>query len=356
MGLERNNSFDALRLVGALIVIVGHAVIISGEPSILIGSVPLQTIGVILFFAISGFLITHSWLSDSNPTRFIARRSLRIFPGLIATVVLTAFVIGPIASTEGLTSYFRHGWTYGYVVLNSLLVTTWSIPSVFEDLPLKGQVNGSLWTLPIEFLLYLAVPALALARRSPITRFLLFFGATSVVYLAVLRPELFRFSFGGVDIGHGIRLAPYFIVGSALRLTDFPNWRRSLRTGARILSMGIVAVWSLQALDHPWLLALAAIPIALLTIDLGCSSTLSSAALQRFGDISYGTYLWAFPIQQLIQLRLDVGPWSNIAIATPVTVVLAFLSWHLIEKPCLRLKPKAVRQTPDGTLATLGQG
>src|ERR1700749_4903885 len=102
----RHNNFDALRLVAAIFVIFSHSfliaegtqnnewlILLTGNQSI------LGLTGVFVFFAISGFLVTQSFEQSPNPRHFLAKRALRIFPGLFVATWVSAWVLGPLVST-----------------------------------------------------------------------------------------------------------------------------------------------------------------------------------------------------------------------------------------------------------------
>lgn len=339
--LPKSNSFDSLRLLGSLLVLIGHSMIVSGDKAPNIGDIPLHSLGVVIFFVISGFLITQSWMSDRNAIRFLQKRALRIFPALVIVVTVTALLIGPLASSEPPSDYFRHGWTYRYILSNSVLITVWGLPGVFTTLPIAGQANGSLWTLPIEFGLYLIVPLIvffnrAVARASIVAIIIL---AIAIVLAKQRFPEIFTSNLMGIDVGKGLALAPYFLIGSALRLANFADWSSNIRILAFLASAIVVVVWALFAGELAWAIAVAIFPMAILVVHVGLSDWLSSRYLRQIGDLSYGLYLWSFPMQQLIKLYFD-GHWMhNLALSLPISLALAYASWHLIERTALRYKP-----------------
>src|ERR1700712_1089174 len=98
---SHSNSFDALRLLAAVAVVVGHAYILTGAgpqtPTIL--GIGAHVLGVAAFFAISGFLVTDSWLRSPQPSVFFPNRALRILPGLAFVVLATILIIGPVFTT-----------------------------------------------------------------------------------------------------------------------------------------------------------------------------------------------------------------------------------------------------------------
>lgn len=168
----QNNNFDLLRFIGAALVLFGHSFVFLGRPEPLaFGWLPYGPLGVYMFFTISGFLIVKSWNYDPCWYRFLARRALRIFPALAVCILLTLFVLGPALTTVSLTDYFRNPATYLYL-LNVILLPIYSLPGVFADNTFPNAVNGSLWSLPLEFALYLSVAGVGLliGRWRPLAR------------------------------------------------------------------------------------------------------------------------------------------------------------------------------------------
>jgi len=194
--MPRHNNFDALRLLAALVVLVGHSWPLSGHGSApTIAGVPVFTVAVWVFFSLSGFLVTTSWERDPSVGRFLARRAGRIFPALVVIVVVTVVAIGPAVSTMTHAGYWASPTTWIYLS-NITLVASYELPGVFEGLP-RPVVNGSLWTLGPEFCCYLVVMAVGLCARRlrPATKAVVYGGAGAVLAtlsllpLAALRPS-----------------------------------------------------------------------------------------------------------------------------------------------------------------------
>jgi peptidoglycan/LPS O-acetylase OafA/YrhL len=157
--INRNN-LNVVRLGAAILVLYGHSFIFLGLPNPLFLSwLPLGVLGVYIFFTISGYLITESWDRDPNLLRFIARRMLRIFPGLIVCVFLSILVLGPVFTTLPLKKYLESQYTWGYLK-NIGLYITYYLPGLFETNRVPNAVNGSLWSLPVEFLMYIFIAIL----------------------------------------------------------------------------------------------------------------------------------------------------------------------------------------------------
>ena len=149
------NNFEFLRISAALLVLVSHHYPLSnlGEPG-LPGVISLGGVAVMVFFSISGFLVTQSWLSDPNAFRFAWRRILRIWPALITVVLLSTLILGPIVTNLTVFDYFAHRATWDY--LRTLIMEIhFPLPGVFTNNPGGSSVNGSLWTIPFEVRCYL---------------------------------------------------------------------------------------------------------------------------------------------------------------------------------------------------------
>ena len=159
------NSLDLLRLGAAIMVLYSHQYALLGlaEPAFL-GLNSFGGVGVALFFFLSGFLVSASWERDPDIVRFFTRRSLRIFPGLWFVFVLSFFLLGPLLTTLPLDDYFSSTTTWRYLG-TAALVSSNVLPGVFADNPMPLVINGSLWSLPVEFLCYGTVAALGLMPR-----------------------------------------------------------------------------------------------------------------------------------------------------------------------------------------------
>ncbi len=330
----RDNNFDALRLLAAVSVIFSHSFLIAegtqeGEPLIwLTGRQSILGLcGVFVFFAISGFLVTQSWEATQSAPRYLAKRCLRIFPGLIVALVVSAFVLAPMVTTLPLGAYLAHPEPYRYVAGNAALsVKIHELPGVmFVDNPVGLEINGSLWTLRYEFLMYLMVMALGLAR--------LLRPWTCAVLLALGMACVGLPAFGALG-GSGWLLS-FFAVGMLLyqlRHTRIFDFRVAL------------AALALLAISVPLRQFILLFPLTgcYLALWLARHPRLPKLRAGRWGDLSYGLYIYGWPSEQLV-IWLKGGHaswWQVFAGGLAVATALAFASWHLIEAPALRLKPR----------------
>jgi len=329
---HRINSFDALRLVGALLVILGHGFILSGHLDELpiVGGLAVNVMGVVIFFTISGYLIWKSWYSSSSWQSFTAARLLRIVPALAVVVVVTTFVMGPLVSTLSPGSYFASGETWRYLTNVFIVDPQYQLPGVFLSQPVSDAVNGSLWTLRAELLCYVAVPVTALLPRSwrkfvlaPVGILLIWFGLTSSVFVLDSNLTMAGFYWG------------FFALGACAAEV---KWKPRL---APLVSLVLVAAWlllttsSIPAMNVAGLICFAGL---VLTVGLMNIPVVRDAA--KFGDLSYGIYLLAFPIQQLMFLCLPaLTIWQSMSAVTLASAALAIVLWWTIEVRALRAKP-----------------
>lgn len=322
---RRDNNFDALRIAAALFVIVGHGYALTGRhaESPALGDVRLEYLGVSIFFVISGYLITGSWERSRSVGQYVSSRALRIAPLLFLVILLSTFVMGPVVTTA--PDYFANPETWGYLV-NLVLLPADGLPGVFDANPYPGVVNGSVWTLRAEVICYLVVLLLGLLPRVPQVIGFAVFGAGSIALVL-----LETVTIAGSSISAAAGTWVYFAIAALVRLL-VP--RSALRPGIAGI---VLVVWVIAAVVAPsiatpllWL----ALPYVVLSIGLASTPGVRRAA--RFGDLSYGLYLWAFPVQQLVVLTIGVLPLAvNVPLVALLTAVLAYASWHLLEKRAL---------------------
>ena len=326
--VQNQNNFDALRIAAAVAVLVSHSFPIAhgsgaAQPLSVLsrGQTELGSISVLIFFVISGYLITRSFDRAPVASRFLKARALRIFPALFVVLLLTVAVLGPAVTTLPLRAYFGHPGTAWYLPNNlSLFRMQYTLPGVFEHGPGPKVVNGSLWTLQYEFAMYLVVLALGVAG-------LLNRAVVLALWLVVLLLDLLWMG------GAYVRFASPFLAGATLYF-----WRDRVPLDGRLALLGLVAVAASMQVGG-FRIAFATFG-AYLTLYVALSPSVRLPNLARRGDLSYGIYIFAWPVQRLAaDLPGPFATWYwNIAISLPLVLGLAWLSWHLVEKPALALK------------------
>lgn len=348
--LERGqNNFDLVRLIAAAAVIVGHSFIIASgdgdlEPLSGVSAFTLGQHAVNVFFVLSGLLVAASLDRNSGTIAFMGGRVLRVFPGLVMCVLLLTLVMGPLVSSLDAVSYFTSGQTWRYLVLTLSLATGHApLPGVFETLPASGWVDVSLWTLKYEMMCYVALAllsAMGLWLRP---------GLLAAGFACLVAAQLARLFY--VDVNHFgvadqvLRFLTCFFIGAGA-------WR--LRDRLRLSPAG--AALAIAALTLSWGTALEPLTtyFALAYLVL-CFSALPLGPMRRLcgrGDLSYGVYIYGWPLGQLVLLSTPgLGP-VGLAVATLILAApVAALSWIMVEKPALALK----RRLPSQPVAVILQ-
>jgi peptidoglycan/LPS O-acetylase OafA/YrhL len=353
----RQNNFDALRLVAAVSVIFSHSFLIAegtqnNEPLIrLTGNQSILGLaGVFVFFAISGFLVTQSFEQTGNPLHFLAKRALRIFPGLFMATLLSAFVLGPLVTDLSLGAYLSRAEPYQYVLGNTLLdQTVHELPGVwFADTPVGLEVNGSLWTLRAEFVMYLMVLMLGMLRLLTLRMLflLLAFGMVSLHFNML--DELEKWGWLFQVLSGWAWLLGFFAAGMILY-----KLHHTRIFDGRVALLAFAGL----ALSIPLCQFILLFPAfgCYLALWLALNPRLPVIPAARFGDLSYGLYIYGWPVEQAV-MWLTGGRaawWQVFVIALPAAGAIAFVSWHLVERQMLRLKPASRR--PAGRYAPAPQ-
>jgi peptidoglycan/LPS O-acetylase OafA/YrhL len=327
----QSNGLNAVRLMLASGVIIWHSFPLTGRS---IEFLPLRQLlaegWVDGFFAASGFLIVASWVRRPDWVAFLTARVLRIMPAFWTCLIMTGFLFVPLVLLIANIALPAGYWASAasYLSSNALLrMHQYDIAGTPFGVPLAGTWNGSLWTLWWEFLCYLAVMALGVLRLTQ-RRWSL-----ELVFL-------FAFA-GSVLVGAGV-VENYYYVNAARFGVMFAAGALIYRHRARIPVNWTLAVLSVVLVGAAaWLpnyRVVAAIPLAYLVIVFG--AVLRHPAFRLRNDISYGVYVYAFPVQQaLAVLGLQLlPPLVFAAAAVRPTVLLAAGSWWLVEKPSLRLR------------------
>ena len=338
--IEREaNNFDLLRILFAWFVIVSHSYVLNGMgESDPLGQVTsnyliLSFIGVKGFFVISGYLILQSLTRSKSILDYLTKRILRIFPGLIVVLLLTIAVVYFIYPPSTLPYLFNPD-IYKYFLGNLLLFTPhFYIPGVFDHLPSKA-INGSLWTIEFEFLFYLVLLLLfPIKKNTKMLRWALLGIMTLFTIGNVCYPTTLLSIKKPIPLDLVFDLGIYFITGSYLACLDWKNWAQS--KSIFIGSLVLFAIMIFFKIDRAWLFT--CLPFIILYIGQQ-PSKFATWIHQKLGDPSYGIYLYAFPIQQLIVYYCKPSTFELFLYASIGAFAFGILSWKLVEKKALTLK------------------
>lgn len=330
----RDNNFNLIRFAAAVAVIYDHSyLVLLGEmkgwvlPFVEAGNLGWYAVNI--FFILSGFLVTRSWLSRPNIVSFCVGRSLRLFPGLATAAVVMAFVVGPIICLCMHEEYFSDLRTWLYVPLTaSLLSPTQTLPFVFDALPRDSIVNNPLWTLRYEALSYIALGLIGLvgllsSRARSLAMTLVFFG----IYLIVTTGTDWRVHSPFID--SLMRFWLCFFLGTMVCLIAD---RLVLKPSVAVL-LFVAAGLTHGSSAYEFVLQSA------LTYGLFWVALVPDGSIRRFneiGDYSYGLYIYAWPIQQIaVMIAPEVSPLTLFAAVAPTILLAAMASWHWVERPAL---------------------
>lgn len=349
----RANSFGFLRLSFALLVIVSHAFALGGfnhfeDPfgTWTKGQTDLGSISVFGFFVISGYLVTRSYAESGTAVRYLWKRILRIFPGFLVCLAVTAFIFGPLAFRAQyghFAGYFsiQIDTPFGYIYHNArLTMHQWNIGNLLASTPYQNDPNshaqafdGSLWTLIYEFKCYLGVAVLGcvgiLWRSRPAV--LAICTALWIMQIKILHsPDAFSHVpfFSDSNL---LKLAFVFSLGTVLYL-----YREDIPISNTLAAVSFVAI--IVSLREGFFFQFGILAFAYSC--LWCAARLPIRNIERLGDYSYGIYIYGFIVEQMLSVygaqRWGFFPYVLLAII--LSFICAAASWFLVEKQFIGFK------------------
>ncbi|WP_445170666.1 acyltransferase family protein [Mycolicibacterium sp. Dal123E01] len=349
----RNNTLNAWRLILATGVIVSHSWPLTGYLESQIPAPVAQLLGYVWvdgFFTVSGFLITWSWFRNPRVRDYVVARGLRILPGLWVCLAVIAFVLAPISvAIQGGSpaKLLLSREPFAFVLLNSAVVQLkQGVGDTPQGIPWPGQWDGSLWTLTFEVACYVAVAVLGVTRLLsrqwciPVLFALAVWWAVSLpsptTFTAVMADRTSQPDLATVALivqGQAARFSIMFLAGVLLY-----QHRNKIPARWSLVATSAVVVGAASFL--PDYRIVAAIPLAYLIIVSG--ALIRAKRLSLRNDISYGVYIYAWPVQQLLVVcgLTLLHPMVFAVCAALATVPLAALSWFVVEKPALALKSR----------------
>jgi len=353
----RRNAFGFLRLVLAVLVIFSHSFPLGGFgidalETYTHGKHTIGLVAVAMFFVLSGFLITRSASRSPSVFRFLWHRFLRIFPGYWVCLIVCAFIFAPLIAYVEYGTFLRvfaapRTPPHAYVLQNAALfhlndfsflgvvnISPQSIAGLLLRNPVPHVLNGSLWTLPLEVACYLGVAMLALfglVQRGRLIILASFVGLWLLYAYSYLYPESFIRWIPVPGLHLFIPLAVSFSAGCLCFV-----YREKIPSSVWIFATCL----ALLALSLPFRVFGLATPIFLTYAFLWLAFNLPFSRFEAKGDFSYGTYIYAFPVQQILSLAgaQEEGFIVYFGASLLITSLLAILSYRLVEAPCLRWK------------------
>lgn len=319
-----SNSFNLVRLIAGTGVIFGHSFVLLGkkqqEPiAALTGFTYSAGISVYVFFMISGIFVTQSFAKDPSLLAFAIKRFFRIWPALIVCLFLTA--VATVSILDNMDRLVYDPSVYEYIVNNAVLSMTWGIPGIYDGRP-DGAINGSLWSLLLEVKMYVFVAVVGVmgvvATKNALLPVVCMLGALVPTFPALVG------STGPSDYAHFVIPVLYFLLGMGLYASR----------DSAIFSTATVPISFAIYLGTHGLTSQISFHLLIVSCTLWFATSPLARKIRLPGDYSYGVYLYGFPIQQIvISIYPEIGPYNLFFIAFVVALVLAALSWRIIERP-----------------------
>lgn len=327
-----------MRLLFAVFVLITHSYKISGVNetdwlhTLTNRQVYFSYIGLNGLFALSGYLIFQSLCRSKNPFDYYWKRILRIFPALFVVLVLTIF-LGSIVYSGNLNSYIYSASMQSYLPNNlSLLKIQYDIEGIFENNPLKKMINGSLWSISYEFAMYLSLSLLFYCNLTYKKI------AVTVILLFLLIIRLFfntkAAEFNGILNGtYFLELAVYFYAGcflAAIQIERIGKNELIFLICVLLLTLSVNFQFYHSTKFFIW-------PVLVISGGLAYISWIEKLT-SSIGDLSYGVYLYAFPVQQTLMYYFNLKTLPLLICSLIISLAFAWLSWNIIEKNAIKLK------------------
>jgi peptidoglycan/LPS O-acetylase OafA/YrhL len=337
---RNNNNFDFLRVFAALCITFTHSFNLlkldNDEPLMLFSNhvIDFSFVGLSIFFSISGYLIAKSAIESTSFKNYIWKRFLRIQPLLIVVCLLSIFIIGPLFTSLNGHDYFSNRNTYTYLRnIMPLFGIQFTLPNVFTNNIGENGINGSMWTLIVEERLYLIVGLLFLGKKLGSKLFFVLVGAFNLIYF--LHSSIFNNTWINYLNGGQVFYALIFLNASCLFLLkiDFKKYANSWQSFL-FIALSVVLLCVLHSIS---ILQVLIIPILVILLANIKAATNNAG---KYGDFTYGIYIFSFPVQQVIIASsfCKANPISLFFSTLLIVLPCAFLSWHLLEKKMITLK------------------
>jgi len=343
-GLERKgNNFNLLRMVGALFIVFGHSILLSGSyaplrerhPALIEGVEFMAYNFLHIFFVFSGLMVAMSLDRRQSLANYVAARSLRILPPLLLVSATLALAIGPVMTTATVREYFADPQTWLYVPLAGSGLFVPGLPGVFTDVTFAGRINPPTWTVRYEIIYYcgLAIVWLLGLLRPARLPFVLAAGAA-----------IYAYSMFGVDLraeegvfNPKVSFGMCFMIGTAIYFYR----HRIPVSGWPILLFGLL---TFVFYDTSWRPLLAVLALTSAILWLGFVPKGPMLAYNRVGELSYSVYIWHWPIGQTISsLAPGLEFYALFILIVLLSRSIAAVSWSAIERPALQSVPQLAR-------------
>ncbi|MBP2156849.1 acyltransferase family protein [Erwinia rhapontici] len=326
---QKNNCFDIVRHLAAFMVIFSHHYAFNGlaEPKVL-GATKLGTFAVLIFFSISGYLITGSLIKSTGLKSYIHKRAMRIMPGLITCAFFMTYILCPFfGSGDGFEFILSKDSFFTFLDLSTFGWHPDEINGFASSYIHKNALNGSLWTLGFEVLSYALITIIIFKRDSAIEITISLILISIITQVAVKAGLIDRVGF---DINRASLLLSVFFIGGFLYLTK-DHWNSTILKTMMVVISTFLLVFVCNKSEQS-ISFYACIPFIIIPL---CNLFSDNIIKGRF-DISYGMYIYAYPTQQILSNNYNLTFWSSLTISIIIIIIISTLSWLLVEKRFIR--------------------
>ncbi|WP_167370019.1 acyltransferase family protein [Chryseobacterium ureilyticum] len=324
------NNFNSLRLLFSTLVIFSHSFDLTGGSDILSDLTKATSFGgiaVAFFFVLSGYLIFQSLNNSKSLYEYYWKRGLRLFPGLF---VMLCFSMVIMFLLKYKIIFQKEYWLYLPNNL-SLYNVQYNVPGIFNKNPYPNATNGSLWSLAYEFSMYIVISLLFFIKSPLVKRNLMIVAFFISIYFINFNPNYLKIFFNTINLEPVLfyKLSALFIGGALMNYVKIKF--NPILFFVLLTSLVVSFYFNVYHLTSPFI-------FPLLIIPLGESYFQSFQLPEKLGDISYGVYIYAFFVQQVIMNFLHLSPVLLFTLSTIITYILSYFSWHLVEKQMSRFK------------------
>ena len=349
---DKSNNFTAMRIAFAMIVLYGHAIVIPmGKPYV--GAWGLTVDFIVQcaldgFFILSGYMITASAMKTKAISRYTASRFFRIFPGLIAAVLIV-FAVYPFFTSLSQAEYWTSAqtWTFPLVMIGQVDPLA-GLPGTFENSPVGHSANGPLWTIRYELMAYLGVGILTVLGLYRTKWLVVLWAALACVFGALVA------TFGYSGIGEGTittlaRFGPAFMIGAF-----FFAARDQVRISPAFIALAGVAALAAHELAIGWMMLDVFLASAYLWLGHAHIKGRVGNAVRNVEDVSYGIYILHWPIGLIAFALLPGLNTTELAlIMAPAAILAGWVLRVTVEKPALAWKERLQPRRKVGVAAAV---
>jgi peptidoglycan/LPS O-acetylase OafA/YrhL len=337
-----NNNFGFLRLFFASLVIVSHSPEIIDQNrsreilTNIFGTISFGELAVDSFFLISGYLILKSFYSTSSVKSYFTKRILRIYPGFIVASLFCIFIVTPLAGSWSLILNL-HPIDWLTTVTKLLILDS---PEV-NGLLLGNEpfaLNGAMWSVWLEFLCYISIPVFFLLgfHKKRLYIAITITVASLFLFLLITHKDIWLPYPLRISASLSTRLLTAFLIGGAFyHFRDRIIWNKNLSLASFVL---LIVCLNFEYTAELGYFIFGGYLIFNFALNYK-NKTLNQIGTKN--DISYGVYLYAWPIQMLIVQRYPSISPTMMTLATMACVaILGYLSWIYVEQPFMKMKKR----------------